>query len=84
MMEAHQGSLSLVLTDIVMPNLSGPALAEALRVRHPEVRVIMTSGYTDDVMLRHGLQDGAVSFIQKPYSALALARKVREVLDGVG
>jgi PAS domain S-box-containing protein len=82
LMQNEAGPLDLVLADIVMPNLSGPALAEHLRQRHPQLKVILTSGYTDDVVVRHGLLNSEMSFIQKPYSALGLARKVREVLDG--
>jgi two-component system cell cycle sensor histidine kinase/response regulator CckA len=79
--QAHGGSLDLVLTDVVMPNLSGPELARNLQIQFPQVKVLFMSGYTDDAVVRHGLLEADVSFIQKPYTPLALARKVRQVLD---
>lgn len=74
--------LDIVLTDVVMPTISGPVLAERLNTRFPDLKVIFTSGYTDDMVMRHALLGSNVSFIQKPYTALGLVRKLREVLDG--
>lgn len=79
--EAHRGPLDLVLTDVVMPNLSGPALAAALAARFPRLKVLFMSGYTDDAVVRHGLIEAEVAFIQKPYTPMALVQKVRQVLD---
>ena len=79
--ERHQGPLDLILTDVVMPNASGPEFVELLKPQMPDVKVLFMSGYTDDAVLRSGLLRADVSFIQKPYSAVGLARKVREVLD---
>ncbi len=80
---AHTGTIHLLLSDVVMPVMGGPVLAEALKHFRPGLKVLFMSGYTDDAVVRHGLLDATVDFIQKPYSTLALAKKVREVLDGV-
>jgi PAS domain S-box-containing protein len=77
----HSGSIDLLLTDVVMPNGSGPELAESIRLHLPTLEVLFMSGYTDDAVVRHGLLRAEVWFIQKPFSSLALLRKVRNVLD---
>jgi two-component system CheB/CheR fusion protein len=77
----HRGPLDLILTDIVMPNISGPVLVQHLKANFPGVKVLFMSGYTDDAMIRHGLIEADVAFIQKPYTPLGLSRKVRQVLD---
>jgi two-component system, cell cycle sensor histidine kinase and response regulator CckA len=75
-----QGPIHLLLTDVVMPGISGPELAAELASLRPGIRIIFTSGYTDDAIARQGVLDPAVAFIQKPYRPKALARKIREVL----
>jgi PAS domain S-box-containing protein len=75
------GDIDLVLTDIVMPTMSGRELVDALRSLRPEVRVLYMSGYTDDEIVRRGLHDPTMSFIQKPFTAENLAMQVRKVLD---
>ena len=67
-----------------MPVLGGRQLAERLLVLHPEMKVLFQSGYTDDAVVRHGVLQEKVHFLQKPYSPADLAMKVREVLDAPG
>jgi two-component system cell cycle sensor histidine kinase/response regulator CckA len=76
------GMIHLLLTDIVMPEMSGPELAAEIALVRPGIKVIFTSGYTDDAIARQGILDPTVAFIQKPYRPKALARRIREVLDG--
>ena len=77
---AHQGVIDLLLTDVVMPGITGPALAAQLKERYAALRVLYMSGYTDDIADRHGLLDQSGAYIQKPFGADALAQKVCEVL----
>jgi PAS domain S-box-containing protein len=79
--QSRSESPDLVLTDVVMPHISGSELAARLRTRFPGIKVLFMSGYTEDAVLRHGLAQASVSFIQKPYTPVSLAKKVREVLD---
>jgi PAS domain S-box-containing protein len=74
-------AVDLVLTDIVMPEMSGRELVDALHTGRPALRVLFMSGYTDDEILRRGLNDPGMSFIQKPFTAENLAMQVRKVLD---
>jgi len=78
---AREGAIDLVLTDIVMPTMSGREMVEALRLRRPGIRVIYMSGYTDDEIVRRGLHDPTISFIQKPFTAEHLSMLVRKILD---
>ncbi len=79
---AHAGRIDLLLSDVVMPNLGGRQLAEQLQQERPDMRVLFLSGYTDDVVLRHGVSEAEVAFLQKPYAPATLASKVRALLDG--
>jgi CheY-like chemotaxis protein len=79
---AHRGPIALLLSDVVMPGMTGPMLAEHLKRQYPDVRVLYMSGYTDDIADRHGVMGDGGSYIQKPFGADALAQKVREVLGG--
>jgi PAS domain S-box-containing protein len=82
--KAHGGRIDLLMTDVVMPGMNGRELATRLVVDHPETRVLFTSGYTENVILHHGVLDDSVSFLGKPYSPSTLAKKIREVLDKAG
>jgi PAS domain S-box-containing protein len=79
--EEHAGSIDLLLTDVVMPNLSGPQLARDVVRRWPNVRVLYMSGYTDDAIVHHGVLDGEVILVEKPLTPQVLAAKVRQALD---
>jgi PAS domain S-box-containing protein len=72
----------LLLTDVVMPGMSGRELAGTLTSRYPRLRVVFLSGYTADDVLRHGVEEDRVAFLQKPYTPDTLSRFVRKVLDG--
>jgi len=79
--QGYGDRIDLLLTDVVMPGMNGSELATQLVLHHPEMQVLFTSGYTDDAIVRHGVLDEGVSFVGKPYSPSALAKKVRKVLD---
>lgn len=79
--ERNPGSIDLLLSDVVMPGMSGPELAKRLMARRPALKVLCMSGYTDDAVIRHGAAEAGIAFIQKPFTPVTLARKVREALD---
>ncbi|MGA3121933.1 MAG: PAS domain S-box protein [Polyangiaceae bacterium] len=80
--EKHPGRIHLLLSDVVMPQISGPDLAKRLARARPDMKVLCMSGYTDDSIVRHGVLEARIAFLQKPITPQGLTTKVREVLDG--
>ncbi|HYT92649.1 MAG TPA: response regulator [Gemmataceae bacterium] len=78
---SHAGPIHLLITDVVMPRMSGRRLADLLLASRPGLKVLFISGYTDDAVVRHGLLDAGVAFLQKPFTPSVLAQKVLHVLD---
>jgi CheY-like chemotaxis protein len=78
----YDGPIHLLLTDVVMPQMSGPMVAEKVVALRPDIKVLYMSGYTDDSVVRHGVLAQEMPFIQKPFSPIALRNKIREVLGG--
>jgi len=81
LLEGHEGEIDLLLTDVVLPGIGGRELAEQVVEKRPGVGVLFMSGYTDDVILHHNLRSADFDLLQKPFTAISLATKVREVLD---
>ncbi len=79
--ESHPGPIHLLLTDVVMPGMDGREVAELVEQRQPGIKVLYSSGYTDDAVLRHGLKHSDIHFLQKPYTMDELLRMVRSVID---
>jgi CheY-like chemotaxis protein len=77
----HAGPIHLLFTDVVMPGLSGRRVAEILTAERRDMRVLYTSGYTDDAIVRHGVLEPGLAFLQKPYTSSAMLRKLRSTLD---
>ena len=78
--ERHDGAIHLLLSDVVMPGMTGPMVAEMLTAMRPGLKVVFMSGYTDDVVVRHGVMERGVPFLQKPFTPERLANKIVEVL----
>ena len=73
--------IDLLLTDVIMPGMSGRELAEVLRTREPGLPVLFQSGYTDDIVVRRGILHAEVAFLHKPFTIDALAKKIRDLFD---
>jgi CheY-like chemotaxis protein/anti-sigma regulatory factor (Ser/Thr protein kinase) len=82
LLRRHQGALDLLVTDVVMPGMSGPEVAKAVTSMRPGTHVLYTSGYTDSAIGHHGVLEPGIAFLQKPFNAQELNRKVRAVIDG--
>jgi two-component system cell cycle sensor histidine kinase/response regulator CckA len=79
--DAYDGPIHLLMTDVVMPGVSGRQLVDDLSEKCKNVKVLYMSGYTDNSIVHHGVLDPGLAFLQKPFTPDAVARKVREVLD---
>ncbi|MCK6624105.1 MAG: response regulator [Anaerolineae bacterium] len=81
LVKQHEGEIDLLLTDVVMPYMSGRELAEQLKELYPQIKVLFISGYTSDSVVRRGLLTAEIEFLPKPFSLGKLASKIREVLE---
>jgi YesN/AraC family two-component response regulator len=77
----HAGEIDLLVTDVVMPEMDGRALSEALRTQYPSMKCLFISGYDADIISRKGILEPDAHFVQKPLDARELSAKVREALD---
>ena len=80
--EVFAGPIHLLLTDVIMPGISGRQLAERIHKKHPQTKIIYMTGYTDDMVVQHKVLEPGVNMLQKPFTRLDLASKVRSTLDG--
>jgi PAS domain S-box-containing protein len=79
--EQHGAKIDLLVTDVVLPLMSGRQIAERVRGMRPEIKILFMSGYTDDAVLQHGILDSGMAYLQKPITPSSLTQKVREVID---
>jgi len=78
----HRGPLDLLITDVIMPKMSGRELADQLRISRPDLKVLFVSGYTDTAIVNHGILEPGTVFLQKPFTPEQLTTKVRDILEG--
>ena len=81
MATSFEDTIHLLITDVIMPEMNGEELATRISKAMPDVKILFTSGYTEDVIAPHGVLDGDIHFIGKPYRPNQLAVKIREILD---
>jgi YesN/AraC family two-component response regulator len=84
MANTHTGRIDVMVTDVVMPHMSGAELAAEMSRRQPGIRVLFVSGYAEKTVLQHGVLDLSSSFLQKPFSLRDLGAKLRSVLEAPG
>jgi CheY-like chemotaxis protein len=77
----HTQRIHLLVTDVIMPGMTGRAVADAIKQARPEIKVLYISGYTDDAIMRHGVLGAGVALLSKPFTSEGLLRKLREPLD---
>ncbi len=82
-LSTHRGNLDMLVTDVVMPRMSGRELADRVRRQRPHIKVLYTSGYTDAIISEHGILDAGITLLQKPYAPATLAQRIRAILDGL-
>ena len=78
--KAYRGTIDVLLTDVVMPNMTGPQLAEELAGARPDIKVLYVSGYTENIAIHQGVVDSSFAFLAKPFSRDVLAKAIRDVL----
>ena len=78
--EGYSDEIHLIVTDVVMPGMSGSVLVSKLENARPGIKALYISGYTDDAIVRHGIRDSNIAFLEKPFSVYQITTKVREVL----
>lgn len=77
----HEDPIHLLVTDVVMPGMSGGELAQRLRSISMDMKVLYIPGYTEDTVVPHGVSDGHTAFLKKPFTLMALTRKIRQLMD---
>ncbi len=79
--DCKDAPIRLAITDVIMPQMGGRVMAEWLKATYPDIKILFTSGYTDDAIAHHGVLESGIAFLPKPYTPVMLACKVRELLD---